>query len=445
MIAAKNETTGTTETTETTKTNGTTETELSQMSRSRMSCMSRVSRLREGWKTVKLGEISVDGGHYGIGAPAVEYDERLPTYLRITDIRDDGSICKEGLKSVDSEDAEEYYLKPNDLVIARTGASTGRNYFYDGRDGDFVYAGFLIKFSIDENKIWPPYVKYWFKGDEYRSWLNNHTDGSTRANINAVTLAECPIRVPKSLPTQRKIAAVLGALDDKIENNRKICANLEAQAQALFKSWFVDFEPWGGKMPKDWKMGKLGDVCCVSRNTITPEEMPEIVEHYSLPAFDKNRLPSYEQSTTIKSNKFRVSKGSILISKLNPKIKRLWDPFVETECAISSTEFVVIEPKEEKVREFVYSVLDSKSFESYASSHAAGTTNSHQRISPEDILRYEIVLPTAEMLSRFSGFGKGLLAKRKELLKQSRSLAELRDALLPKLMSGELDVSEVAV
>ena len=209
------------------------------------------------WKKVRLGDISIDGGHYGIGAAAVEYDESLPTYLRITDIREDGTIIREGLKSVDDPNACEYYLKPNDLVIARTGASTGRNYFYDGRDGQLVYAGFLIRFSIDERKIWPPYVKYWFQGSEYRTWLLNHTDGSTRANINAVTLGDCPIYCPTDASTQRKIAAVLGALDDKIENNRKICANLEAQAQAIFKSWFVDFEPFGGKMPQGWKMGAL--------------------------------------------------------------------------------------------------------------------------------------------------------------------------------------------
>ena len=88
-------------------------------------------------------------------------------------------------------------------------------------------------------------------------------DGSAVKQLTVPMISEYEIDFP-SLPTQRKIAAVLSSLDDKIENNRKICANLEAQAQAIFKSWFVDFEPFGGKMPQGWKMGKLGDVADIT-------------------------------------------------------------------------------------------------------------------------------------------------------------------------------------
>ena len=397
------------------------------------------------WKKVRLGDISIDGGHYGIGAAAVEYDESLPTYLRITDIREDGTIIRESLKSVDDPDACEYYLKPNDLVIARTGASTGRNYFYDGRDGQLVYAGFLIRFSIDERKIWPPYVKYWFQGSEYRTWLLNHTDGSTRANINAVTLGDCPIYCPTDVSTQRRIAAILSSLDDKIENNRKICANLEAQAQAIFKSWFVDFEPFGGKMPQGWKMGKLGDVAELMRQTITPNEMVEVVEHYSLPAYDEAHYPAYDNSNNIKSNKFKVGKDSILVSKLNPAIKRLWDPFFDTETAVASTEFVVIDPRDKRNRYFVYGVLDSPAFYAYAKSNVSGTTNSHQRISPEQILCFETVLPDEKWIEKFCDAVSPMYWGIKKRIKESRALAATRDALLPKLMSGEVDVEKVKV
>ena len=395
------------------------------------------------WKESTLGDVSIDGGHYGIAASAVPLDASLPTYLRITDICDDGTINKSGLTSVDDPNSVEYILSPNDLVIARTGASTGRNYFYDGRDGELVYAGFLIKFSIDPNKIYPQYVKYWFLSPFYKAWLNSHTDGSTRANINAVTLADCPIRFPADLPTQRRIAAVLGALDDKIEVNRKICENLEAQAQALFKAWFVDFEPFGGKRPEGWKMGKLGDVAAIRRESITPDEMDEIVEHYSLPAFDESKFPAYDTSESIKSNKFKIGKNSVLLSKLNPRIKRLWDPFVDTESAVASTEFVVFEPFKVAFRYFVYSVLDSEGLYQYSMAHAAGTTNSHQRVTPDDILEYEIVLPAEEDILKYCGVVEPMYASVKRRIKESRALAAMRDALLPKLMSGELAVEKV--
>ena len=100
-------------------------------------------------KTVLLKDLVLgEKGSYGIGAPAVDYDPKKYTYLRITDINNDGSINTNGLKSVDDEDAYKYILQENDIVFARTGNSTGRSYFYDSQDGELVYAGFLIKVII---------------------------------------------------------------------------------------------------------------------------------------------------------------------------------------------------------------------------------------------------------------------------------------------------------
>ena len=133
-----------------------------------------------------LKELTVDGaGHYGISAPAVKKEKNLYTYLRITDINDNGTLNKNKLMGVDSPNAFKYILKPNDIVFARTGASTGRNYFYDIRDGELVYAGFLIKFSIDSKKVNPLFIKYYCQSKLYWNWINTYNNGSTRGNINA--------------------------------------------------------------------------------------------------------------------------------------------------------------------------------------------------------------------------------------------------------------------
>lgn len=114
------------------------------------------------WKEYKLGDLIVGNkGCYGIAAPAVDYDRNKYTYLRITDINDDGTINKSNLKSVDDKNADNYILYPNDIVFARTGASVGRSYFYEEKDGVLVYAGFLIKFSIDSKKVNPKILKYY--------------------------------------------------------------------------------------------------------------------------------------------------------------------------------------------------------------------------------------------------------------------------------------------
>ena len=193
------------------------------------------------WKTYTLKELSKGRGEYGIGAPAVPFDKEKYTYLRITDINDDGTLNTSGMMSVDADDAEEYILEKNDIVFARTGNSTGRSYFYDGRDGELVYAGFLIRFRLDETKVNPKILKYYTHSKPYYDWVKSFDTGGTRGNINAKTYGDMPIYLPPR-HIQDRIVGILGAIDDKIENNRRINTNLELQAQALYKQWFVDFE-----------------------------------------------------------------------------------------------------------------------------------------------------------------------------------------------------------
>ena len=137
------------------------------------------------YKEYKLSELSKDNkGTYGIGASAVEYSKDLYTYLRITDIKEDGSLDYKNLKSVDDKNAEKYLLKKGDIVFARTGNSTGKAYYYDGEIQNLVYAGFLIKFSLDENKVNPKFMKYYTMTKEYKNWVKEIQTGSTRGNIN---------------------------------------------------------------------------------------------------------------------------------------------------------------------------------------------------------------------------------------------------------------------
>ena len=179
-------------------------------------------------QTVPLVSLTVDGkGSYGIGASAVPFSKDLYTYLRITDIKDDGTLNMQDLKSVEDVKAKEYLLKPNDIVFARTGASTGRNYFYDGTDGVFVYAGFLIKFSIDEEKVNPKYIKYYCQSKQYKDWINSFNTGSTRGNINAQTLGKMPVPLIER-KNQDVLVAVLSSIDEKIKQNNAINNNLVA-------------------------------------------------------------------------------------------------------------------------------------------------------------------------------------------------------------------------
>lgn len=210
-----------------------------------LSWLTRNTYVKEGddmfFEQTTLGEVSKGGkGNYGIAASAVGYSDELYTYLRITDIKDDGTIDFGGLKSVNDEKAANYLLQPNDIVFARTGASTGRNYFYDGSDGQFVYAGFLIKFSIDPDKVNPKYVKYYCLSQEYKGWIASYNTGSTRGNINAQTLAQMPLLLPERMQ-QDKMVDILSSIDRKIIENEKINNNLlyifSSSARNAIISW----------------------------------------------------------------------------------------------------------------------------------------------------------------------------------------------------------------
>ena len=274
--------------------------------------------------------------------------------------------------------------------------------------------------------------------NRYRE-LRQLSDGtSTRGSLSGKIMKDLLINLPP-LPTQQKIAAILSSLDDKIELNNKINENLEQQAQALFKSWFVDFEPFGGKMPDGWKEGFLSDIAEITTNVFSPDKNPDIiVEHYSLPAFDEKRYPVFENSNELKSNKFIISNTDVLVSKLNPNVKRVWRPYCLSNLAISSTEFIVFHPLRPELRDYLFSITNNKQFNDFMCSNVTGSTNSHQRTPPKTTLTYAIPIPSKVELNKFCEIITPMYDIIRENIKQNEKLSTLRDTLLPKLMNGEI-------
>lgn len=186
---------------------------------------------------VKLKDISIGQGNYGIGAAAVDYKSNLYKYLRITDINEDGTINENELKSVEDINAKDYLLKENDICFARTGNSTGKSFFYDGTIKDLVYAGFLIKFSLDEKKVNPKYIKYYTLSNKYKNWVKEIQTGSTRGNINAKMYGDLEIELPERT-YQDKVVKILETITNKIVLNRHTNNNLYAIANSLLATDF---------------------------------------------------------------------------------------------------------------------------------------------------------------------------------------------------------------
>lgn len=395
----------------------------------------------------KLSELSVDGkGHYGIGAPAIPYDKNKPTYLRITDINDDGTINFLDLKSVDDEDSNKYLLKENDIVFARTGNSTGRSYFYQKEHGDFVYAGFLIKFSIDPQKVNPKILKYYTHSQEYYNWVKSFDTGGTRGNINAKTFGDMPISLPKR-SVQDKIVGILSALDSKIENNNKINANLEAQAEALFKSWFVDFTPFKdqpfvdselGPIPQGWKVGKLGDYVEIKRGG-SPRPIQKFLASQGL-----NWLKISDATSTQSPFIFNI-KEKIIIDGLKKTVFLKAGSLVLSNSATPCIpKFLSIDscihdgwlyfPHSQLPENYLY--LFFKLMRNNLVSKANGSVFLNLKT---DIVKNQVFAFSGEEI--YNSFDKIIAPLFKEienLTYETFKLSALRDTLLPKLMSGEI-------
>lgn len=161
---------------------------------------------------VTLKELTIDGkGNYGIAASACAYNSDYPLYIRITDISDDGRYRPEPYVSVnpiDYPNFADYYLREGDIVFARTGASTGRNYYYNPQDGELIFAGFLIKFSLNPTKIVPRYVKYYCQTKQYYDWIAGGSTGSTRNNLNAQDFASLKIPLKSKAEQQHIIDTI---------------------------------------------------------------------------------------------------------------------------------------------------------------------------------------------------------------------------------------------
>lgn len=270
--------------------------------------------------------------------------------------------------------------------------------------------------------------------------IKSMVGSSGRQRVQQTVLENLEVDLPL-LEKQQKIAKILSALDEKIELNNKINENLHAQAQAIFKAWFVDFEPFGGTVPSDWEETTLDSMIAISKKAFNPLKNKDIeVEHYSIPAYDESQFPIFENSNDIKSNKFVVVNNSLLLSKLNPTIKRLWKPYCLSEYAVCSTEFIVCLPKNKLYLSFIYSLLDSDNFQDFMKKHVTGSTGSHQRVKPNDILNFSFLKAPDRVIADYCLLVDNMLNKIENNMLENKKLAQIRDTLLPKLMSGELEV-----
>ena len=169
------------------------------------------------WEVKKLGDCLTKNPDYGINAPSVPYSDNLPVYIRITDISEDGRFLPEKITSVDNINSNNYFLEKDDLVFARTGASTGKTYLYNPKNGKLVFAGFLIRVKVDSQKLDPRFLKSYTETTMYWNWVNIMSMRSGQPGINGNEFSQLSIPLPP-LPEQQAIAQILSDMDTEIES-----------------------------------------------------------------------------------------------------------------------------------------------------------------------------------------------------------------------------------
>lgn len=211
------------------------------------------------WEVMRLEDLCHNEGDYGINAPATDFSDKLPTYLRITDIDDDGKFIIANKASVNNPNSGSYHLKDGDIVFARTGATVGKTYLYNREDGDLVFAGFLIRFSPNAQKIVPYYLKAYTNTSTYWKWVKITSQRSGQPGINATEYCSLQIPVPP-LAEQRKIAEVLGVWDEAIEKQARLIEKLALRKRALMQRLLSAKLRLPG-FSEPCKKIKLGDIC----------------------------------------------------------------------------------------------------------------------------------------------------------------------------------------
>lgn len=357
------------------------------------------------------------------------------------------------LANYDHRKIERYKIKYNDFVLAMTGATIGKVGRYISDVPSYVNQRVLLfksKEGYDHS-----FIYYTINSYVFSQYVLNHIDSeSAQPNISANTISKFSFKIPANISDQRKIAGILSALDAKIENNNKINANLEAQAQALFKSWFVDFTPFKdqpfvdselGPIPQGWKVGKLGDYCEVKsgyafKSSWWTNKGYKIIKIKNISEngdINLNDCSCVLPENCDKAKNFIANTGDIVIAMTGATIGKFnIIPKIDEKFYINQRvgKFFLGEKPIEKVP-YIYCFLKQENISTQIIQKGQGSAQPN--ISGADIESIPMLTPMSIIL-KYNKMCQPLFEKILSNRLESKKLSALRDTLLPKLMSGEI-------
>ena len=354
---------------------------------------------------------------------------------------------------------EEFLLEKGDIITPLTEQAIGLlgTTARIPESGKYIQSQDIALVKCKVGKIDPTFCYYLISSRLVRNQLSVAAQQTKIRHTSPDKIKACTVWIPE-LDDQKAIGRLLASLDEKIQLNKRINDNLEAMAKQLYDYWFVQFDfpneegkpykssggamVWNEKLkreiPQGWSGVSLKDLALTSRNAITPVEN-EVYQHFSIPSFDACGSYSLDNGSDIKSDKFVLQKGQLLVSKLNPWFNRVvWVP--KGTNMIGSTEFVVLNPNNESESGYIYSVIKSPKFIAYCSQAATGTSHSQRRVSPDVLMAFKVVYEQG-VVQKYGCLIEEIQKQQAELLSEIAMLTKQRDELLPLLMNGQATVN----
>ncbi|HLG59329.1 MAG TPA: restriction endonuclease subunit S [Vicinamibacterales bacterium] len=420
-----------------------------------------------GWREATIGEVAeiFDGPH-----ATPEKTDEGPIFLGISDLTN-GRLDLSGVEHL----SEHNYQRWTRRVEPTAGDVV---FSYETRLGEAARIPPGLRCCLGRrmgllrakpNHVDPRFLLYAFLGPEFQATIRSRTiHGSTVDRIPLVELAEFPIRIPAELGEQRAIAAILGTLDDKIELNRRMSETLEAMARAHFKSWFVDFDPVRakaqgcdasapnpvsdlfpgsfeesemGEIPKGWKPIALTEVASLNPESWSRATVPSTIDYVDLSNTKRGRIEAiaHYEGRDAPSRAQRVLRpGDTIVGTVRPGNGSY--ALVRDEGLTGSTGFAVLRPRDPITVEFTYLAATSRENIDTLSHLADG--GAYPAVRSEVVGATQVAWPGPTIVAEFSRLSSPLLVRMAHNERQSATLSDLRDALLPKLVSGELRVKD---
>jgi len=395
-------------------------------------------------KTYKLSEICYFQGGYSFKSGEYQRtSENSYDVFRMGNIARGGGINHNAnhayINKSKCDGLGKFILQKNDLVMSMTDmkssmALLGHTALIP-EGGQFILNQRVGMLRIkDPNVVDIRYLYYFTNLDEHIQNLRSRANSGVQVNLTATAILESLISLPP-ISEQRAIAGILGALDDKIELNRRMNRTLESTARAVFHQWFVESEK-----VDDWEVGKLRDVTENIRRSANAGEIEPDANYIGLEHMPRGSiaLSEWGNASELASNKFIFKAGEFLFGKLRPYFHKVGIAPIDGVC---STDILVIAPKSPGWYGFVLGHISSVELINYT--NAASTGTKMPRTNWSDIANYEVAIPPLAKAKEFSEIFLPMAQQIQANIMESRTLASLRDSLLPKLMKGEVRVKDV--